>query len=182
MDLPDVSLSALALGGYRAGLRAAVLQFKTKGAPELAQALARVLAGRLRCHRPQWLVNQPLLVPVAASPSRSRHRGHKPVELLALALGEQLGLPVDPRVLQLVGDPAPRKLLSRDQRYAEGGVRFRALKACGAVPVLLIDDVITSGQTLARAAQALQKAGWHPLGAVALAASDGSALPSHWAA
>lgn len=169
---PDGSVYAMGAGPYRDGLRRAVLQLKYKGATELSHALGQTLAARLERHQPGWLYDSPLLVPIPASPSRSRHRGHRPVEQLSEAISIATGLPLALDVLTLVGDPAPRKALTAEQRdedetliYRARGPRMRPGRA------ILVDDVLTSGGTLRRACLALQDRGWKAVGALVLAAA-----------
>jgi predicted amidophosphoribosyltransferase len=85
---------------------------------------------------------------------RRRARGFDQAELLARAVARRLGRPAR-RLLERVPGP-PQAGRSLDDRIANP--RFVAVRRCSA-PVLLIDDVATSGATLSRAASALRGAG-----------------------
>jgi predicted amidophosphoribosyltransferase len=88
------------------------------------------------------------------SDRRRRARGFDQAELLARAVARRLRRPAR-RLLRRVPGP-PQAGRSHDERIANP--RFVAVGRCVA-PVLLIDDVATSGATLSRAAAALRRAG-----------------------
>ena len=106
------------------------------------------------------------IVPVPASPLRLLTRGFDPAGELAAALAGVSGL------------PASAPLRRRDLRHQRGRRRAQRLRhpprvvARGRVPsrVLLIDDVATTGATLAACAAALREGGCERVHAVALAA------------
>ena len=92
---------------------------------------------------------------VPTTPARRRRRGFDQAELLARAVSDHLDLPC-------------RRLLRRAGAHTQTGhslaerltgPRFTALRAPVTTPVLVIDDVCTSGATLAVAAKALRSAG-----------------------
>jgi len=85
---------------------------------------------------------------------RRRHRGFDQAELLARAVGRRRGLPVRGLLRRLPGAAQAGRTAS--ERRA--GPVFVARGACRA-PVLLIDDVATTGATLSAAATALRAAG-----------------------
>jgi predicted amidophosphoribosyltransferase len=112
-----------------------------------------------------------LLVPVPLTPARLRERGFNQARLLAEGLGRELGWPV-------------QSILARTRmgrRQARSGRRERADNVAGAFqvipgrfdrfdgPVLLVDDVITTGATLGECCQALGNAGVPCAGAVSFA-------------
>jgi ComF family protein len=110
------------------------------------------------CRREDW--RPTLVIPVPLSPKRRRRRGYNQADLVAGALAGMLGLPVRSDALsreretpsQVGLDPAARR------RNVEGA--FRALRAeVEGQVVLLVDDLFTTGATLASCAQALRAAG-----------------------
>jgi predicted amidophosphoribosyltransferase len=92
------------------------------------------------------------------SPDRRRARGFDPAELLARAVARRLHDHVDVRCLGLLDrrtGPPQTGLTGADRRRGPGHVARRASPPS----VLVIDDVATTGATLAAAALALRAAG-----------------------
>lgn len=134
------------LGVYRGALRRAVLRIKERNDLDLI----RVLGTRLRALLGGRAGS---VVGVPTSARRQRWRGYCAPHRLAATLG----LPVLDGFLCL-GDPAPRKALRGfEARRAQQSHFVYPGRLQGTV--VLVDDVITSGQTLKHARDALLKAG-----------------------
>jgi ComF family protein len=152
--------------GYDGPAGALVRSFKFSGRIGLAQLMAAQLAALA----PPALLHG-ALVPVPLHPRRRRRRGFNHAAALAAALGRRTGLPVAD-CLYRMGDPAPQA--GRGRR-----ARLRAVAgtvgAAGAVPewALLVDDVVTTGATLAACAQALRAAGCREVAALTYARTPG---------
>lgn len=137
------------LGLYRGALRQAVLRIKERN----DRALLDVLAERLRGLLEQHCAGPVQVVGVPTSARRQRWRGYCAPSRLA----SRLGLPVLTG-FECLGDPAPRKALRGFQARREQKSHF-VYRGQLQGTVVLIDDVITSGQTLRHARQALLAAG-----------------------
>ncbi len=97
-----------------------------------------------------------LIAFIPADGDRSLMRGHHPPERLARELGELWGLPAR-RLLGRTRPLRPQRGLSRVERRRNVRGAFRAAPCRGRM--LLVDDVYTTGSTVAAAASALRAAG-----------------------
>ncbi|WP_418276221.1 ComF family protein [Isoptericola jiangsuensis] len=127
-----------------------------------------------------------VVVPVPSTGAAARRRGRDPVRVLARGVAGGL---VAAGVRAEVGAMLRRRGAARDQvglgARARGrnldaaiAVRRRCLEAAGRRrAVVLVDDVLTTGATLAAAERALVRAGADVLGAVVLAATPPPGTP-----
>ncbi len=138
-------------------VRQAILEFKYRNLRAIAALLGRWLA--------DYLAASPLpgevLMPVPLHRKRLRERGYNQSRLLALELAKLSGLPLidDCLVRELYTTPQARtqNVDERRNNVAEAfACRDRRLED---KPILLIDDVATSGATLDACARALKAAG-----------------------
>ena len=145
---------------------------KYKRNVSLGDTLARQLATRVESLH--WPIDAVTIVP--AGRQRLSERGYNQVELLAGPLAEFLKKPFLPKVLIKSRETHTQVGLSHIQRKEnvagafQGNPRLAADKC-----FLLVDDVATSGATLAACTQALRDAGAREVFAFTLA----RALPHH---
>lgn len=135
------------------GAREAVHALKYGGLPRIADDLAAAMAGvGPRADEAS------ALVPIPLAPKRLRERGYNQSEALAVALARRWRLPVARDLLTRVRETATQTALTPETRLANVAGAFAA--GAPAWPVLvLVDDVFTTGATLAEAARALAQAG-----------------------
>jgi predicted amidophosphoribosyltransferase len=149
-DAPfDAAWAAVA---YAGSARHALHALKFAGARPLAGVMAAQIAA---CAPPALLAGA--IVAVPAHPGRRRARGYDPAGLLARALARRTGLPL-PAVLRRDGGAVRQLGASRDVRRAAGRLGVVAVRAAPPA-VVLVDDVHTTGATLAACAAALRDAG-----------------------
>lgn len=110
------------------------------------------------------------LVPVPLARRRRRERGYNQAEQLAIALGVVTGLPVRPERLQRVRDTPTQTRLAPESRRANLAAAFAAPRSSR--PVILVDDVFTTGATLCSAASELLDSGAERVGAVTFARAE----------
>jgi len=170
LGLAAAGLPVLAAGEYAGALRAALIAYKERGRRDLAGPLGDLLASTV--------APGSVLVPVPCAARAARTRGGDHVLRLARVAGRR----ADCRVA------TPLRLARPVQDSAGLGLRERAVNLHGAMTaippphfgavVVIVDDIITTGATVAEAARALGAAGWAVHGAAVIAATarPGSAV------
>jgi ComF family protein len=155
-----------AFGIYDGRLREAIHGLKYDGKLALAQPLGEMLAGpisddpRLRA--------ADVLVPVPLHPRRERQRGFNQAEEVARIAAPRVGVPVR-RLLLRQRDTQAQTDLDESERRTNVRDAFVARGEVQGLRVLLIDDVVTTGSTLAECARALRGAGASTVCAAAVA-------------
>ncbi len=128
----------------------------------MAATLARIL---LEAIRGKWADRfpagfRPTIVPVPIRPAKYLQRGYNLPALVALPLGRLAGWPCDPALLRRTGElrPQAQSPLSARENNIRGAF---AVRPGARVPpgILLVDDVVTSGATVAACARTLKNAG-----------------------
>jgi predicted amidophosphoribosyltransferase len=149
---------------YTGSAREVVLGLKGGG----LTAATTYMAGAIARRAPPGLLGG-ILVPAPPHPARMRRHGHNQARAMAEALGRVAGLPLRDVLARRPGG-RPQVGLERHARRvnARGGIVVRAEPA-GATPVVLVDDVYTTGSTLDACAAALRAAGSGPVTAVCFA-------------
>ncbi len=175
-----------AAGAYDGPLRRLIVAYKDEDRRDLLDPLAGLLAVVL--DHASWPPPATpdrgtlLVVPVPTAPAARRRRGDAPLSmLLAAALGAAGDVPELLSLTRRVADQAGLGSKSRAVNLA-GAFRAtaRGREQLAGVSCLLVDDVLTTGATLAEAARAVAEAGGRPVAAAVLAAtvlhtSDGGA-------
>ena len=149
------------------GAREAVHALKYRGLPRIADDLTAAMAGGGALVPAD---EASLLVPIPLAPKRLRERGYNQSEALAAALGRRWGLPVSRDLLTRTRETATQTTLTPETRLANVAGAFatrnaelgRRNSSDFRVPtsaLILVDDVFTTGATLAEAARALEQAG-----------------------
>jgi ComF family protein len=147
-----------AAGTYGGALREAIHRFKYGGERALANELGALVAERVAADLATG-VPLDVVVPAVLHSRRARSRGYDQAWLLATVVAERTGLPL--RVpLRRIRPAAPQVQLDRAAR-AENlrGAYVAEAGALRGARVALVDDVATTGATLAAATGALRAAG-----------------------
>jgi predicted amidophosphoribosyltransferase len=163
--------ACFAWGSYGGPLRAAIRAWKDGGRRDLEPGLARLLADAVATalrSEPPWRSGAVLVVPVPSSRRAQRLRGDRPLDRIALdALDGNHHGPA-----RLVGPLQPLRHRRRVADQAGLGASSRRANLTSAIEVrpgweavvrgrscLVLDDVITTGSTLAEVARSLRQAG-----------------------
>lgn len=151
------------LGPYRGPARRAVRALKFGGARDLATVLGGALASGVPT---DWRIGA--VVPVPLHPSRERQRGYNQAELLARALAHALQVPCVPALTRTRATRQQSKRHGADRAAIAGAFVADARRLTGE-PILLVDDVMTTGSTLRACQDALRAAGQRAVYAVVVA-------------
>ncbi len=140
-------------------------QGQTVAAQTLGRALGRMLAGE------PLAAARPVVVPVPLHGSRQRERGYNQSVLIARAMAPLLDLSVQERALKRVRATETQTALDSAERGVnmEGAFRGRRDDLVRDRPVLLVDDVVTTGATANACAAALLEAGASEVAVAAVA-------------
>jgi predicted amidophosphoribosyltransferase len=155
-----------------------IYRYKDNAIPELARLLANLLSGAIAQIPP---VNPqcdpefdqlPILIPIPSRKSSIRLRGFDPMSLIADQLAHY-GYPIAPWLVDQRGAGRSKTLGSADRMHAAHDAfrvgRIPDRYAFNPVPVIVIDDVTTSGATFNAAVSQLLLAGVHVIGCAAVA-------------
>lgn len=155
---------------YETAARTAVHALKYEGVSAIGGAMAREMAGCLE----EWGPPAAAVVPVPLTGARRRSRGYNQSQALARELSKLTGLTLVGGLLQRrKAAPPQARAADESARRANVAEAFAARPGAeSAGPLLLVDDVMTSGATLDACARALRAAGHGPIFALTFARED----------
>jgi ComF family protein len=159
----DYARSAAVYGGVT---REALHRLKFGGRRALARPLADLTVEQCGATLRDGIA---AVVPVPLARDREWERGFNQAALLAERIARRLEVPVRAAWLARERATKPQSDLSAAERLANVRGAFRAAPAVADRHVLLVDDVLTTGATLAECARALRAAGAGCIGAVTVA-------------
>ncbi|MBH8563539.1 ComF family protein [Nostoc sp. CENA67] len=159
-------------GVYGGSLKRAIAVMKYENQPQIARPLGQYLAEA-------WLLNLPsnerhlVVVPIPLHASKQKQRGYNQAALIAQSFCQVTGLKLKQNGLQRLRETKAQFGLSASERennlaeaFAVGSeLRDRRLDT----PVLLVDDIYTTGATANSAVQTLRQCGLTVLGLAAVA-------------
>ncbi|WP_009630094.1 ComF family protein [Synechocystis sp. PCC 7509] len=162
-------------GSYQGTLKRAISSLKYENQPQIAHPLGIWLAK-------SWLTSplatsQVIVVPIPLHANRQKQRGYNQAALIAESFCSCTGLKLQKSGLMRQKATEAQFNLSPQQREQNLNGAFElGIDFCyhrPKMPVLLVDDIYTTGATARVAAQTLQKQGIAVCGMVAIATSQG---------
>ena len=142
---------------YEGIVRDSLLRYKFQGQKQNALFYAEHLARQVRLAFPEAEFD--LVASVPLSRQRQKERGYNQSELIAAHLAKDLKLPFV-QCLRKVRQNRTQHLLSRENRVRNvRGVYEPCEKAALGKRILLVDDIVTTGSTLAECSVQLYKGG-----------------------
>jgi ComF family protein len=173
---PPPFRSAHAAFVHTGPLARAIHRFKYEGHSELALPLARALA----TESSGWLNGlgrRAALVPVPLHRGRLLRRGYDQAALLTRALARTTGLSLRPTLLRRVRATRRQVGLTEAERTENLHGAFATHGPMPPEPLVLVDDVFTTGATVRAASAALREAGVRGVYVLTLARAVGEANP-----
>jgi len=156
---------AWVVGERRTVLRRVIDAYKFENVKAASRSLINLLDDTLPV-----LAVDTVIVPIPTASSHVRQRGYDHLEILARLLSQTRELPTV-HLLQRLSTKTQHQLNKRE-RQQEAVSAFGINKALALdfnTPLLLLDDIITTGSTVASAAQVLSSAGYKTIFVAALA-------------
>jgi ComF family protein len=157
-------------GEYQGSLKRAIASLKYDNHPEIAYPLGRWLGEA-------WLENspthpKPVVVPIPLHPNKLKQRGFNQAALIAKSFCETTGCKFKPNGLQRIRETEAQFSLSATQRDKNLQAAFqlgRDFRHLPQVPILLVDDIYTTGATAKSASIILEQNQIQVLGLAAAA-------------
>ncbi len=144
-------------GSYQGSLKEAIHGLKYRNQLVLAKPLGELLCKSvmpaLKSSRPD------VIIPVPLHPRRLRQRSFNQALEIARPLARKTGIPVDHSLLQRHRPTLAQQGLSAEERRKNLRNAFTVSKNLKAANILLVDDVMTTGETVRACAQVLTRAG-----------------------
>ena len=150
---------AVRLGPYEGPLRDAILRMKHSPGECLAEMMGRVF---VETASPRWQTERiDRVVPVPLHWRRRWERGYNQSATVAREIATGLNVSYSPEVLRRIRYTPQQTQPSAAARRenVKGAFRAKSGASLAGVTVLLVDDVMTTGSTLAEAARTLRQAG-----------------------
>lgn len=150
--------SCVAVWYYEENVRRSLVRYKFYGAQSFASAYGRLLAMKLEQKHPNGF---DILTWVPVSPVRKFFRGYDQVELLARAVGSELGITPVPMLKKIRHNRAQSRIRSEAKRRANvlGAYQVTEPETVRGKTIVLLDDIITTGATMGECARMLLTAG-----------------------
>lgn len=154
---------------YEENVRGSLIRFKFFNASGYAAAYGRLLAMKLLQRHPEGF---DVLTWVPVSRLRKIRRGYDQVELLAKAVGQELGMEPVPLLKKIRNNRQQSSIADAAQRRANvlGVYRIVNEESVRGKRVLLLDDILTTGATAGECARVLLTAGAKEVHCAAVAA------------
>jgi len=139
---------------YKENAEKLIYLLKYQNQKVLAKPMAELMAGEI--FKKGWKVDFVTFIPL--HPERLKERGYNQSELLALYIGEFLGLKVS-ALLRRVKNTGSQTLLKAGERYENVREAFKVIGDVKGRSILLVDDILTTGATLNEASRVLKENG-----------------------
>lgn len=169
-------LPVFAWGRYGGMLKQAIAALKYNDQPQLARPLGQWLAQAWLQSPAASKFSTLTIIPIPLHTTKLHQRGYNQAQLIAQRFGDCTGYKIQPQGLERIRATEAQFGLSVQAREQNLSYAFAVSKRLSqhppASPVLLVDDIYTTGATVRSAAKVLQQQGISVCGVVAVGTSQ----------
>ena len=164
----DNSFPLLSYAPYAAPLKDIIIQYKFKGITKTAKLFAKLLDAQF--HEQLVLLQADYLIPIPLYKMREKQRGYNQAALFAESLSEHIEIPVTEDIIfrDKKGKPQARLAYSDREKNIKSVFSIEE-KANTDVSCIIVDDVVTSGNTVKEAARTLENNGYKVKAVISIA-------------
>ncbi len=144
---------------YNSICRSLIHALKYQGMHSIGPVIGELMARKTL--KEYSLSENTCIVPVPLHPSRLNERGYNQTEYIAEGFSSFSGYEICKDLLTRIKQTATQTALGHEQRIlnVQDAFRYRGGKSLSGRPVILIDDVMTTGSTTSECAKALKEGG-----------------------
>ena len=160
----------LVWGKYEGSLKRAIAVLKYEQKPEMARPLGEKL-GETWLQRATFPVSlKPFVIPIPLHPEKEKQRGYNQAQLIARSFCQVTGFPLHTQGLKRIKNTEALFGLTPQQRQKQLDRAFAVGESLNLQqPILLLDDIYTTGTTIQAAQMTLHQAGGKVLAVTAVA-------------
>lgn len=157
---------------YEGEIRRSMYRFKYGNKREYAAFYAKEAAGLYQ----DWVLrhNIEVIVPIPMYSRKKRLRGYNQAEVFAAALGRELGISVDRKLVKRIRNTVPLKELNPMERRSNLKNAFQLMQDIVKYrQILLVDDIYTTGSTMDVVSKLLLSAGANEIYFICISIGEG---------
>jgi len=153
IDRPPAFSSVYAVGAYSGSIKSAIHKLKYRNQLSLAPSLGKLITDTLTEQTGTFTPD--CIIPVPLHVSRLRRRGYNQALEIARPVAKRLKAPLEPMLLRRERNTPQQQGLTAKERQKNLRNAFTLTRPTAARRVLLVDDVMTTGETLRECSRVL---------------------------
>jgi ComF family protein len=155
LQRPPAFSIAHAACSYQERIKDAIHQLKYRNQVNLAQPLGKLLGKALETAEVSFKPD--CIIPVPLHPGRLKQRGYNQALEISRPLARKMQVPIDTTLLQRTLKTPPQQGLTAAERRSNLRNAFIVTSTTSARNILLVDDVMTTGETVRECCRVLMK-------------------------